>query len=187
VKQSVADSLGEWTAFYALMGGAAATLLGLLFVAVSLRLNIFRQANVADIRRFAGVTLGVFLTALGIAALALMPHHSVTTLGAPLLVAGLLGIGSALLLTRIWVRLNFAPGGRHVDRSRAFYFWRGLLQVLVMVFPFVGLVGVAVLLGRAPEAALGLLAILEMALLALGTYCSWLLLSHAGSGDPGTS
>jgi hypothetical protein len=35
------QALSEWTAFYALMGGAAATLLGLLFVAVSVRLNIF--------------------------------------------------------------------------------------------------------------------------------------------------
>ena len=41
-----ADALDQWTTYFALMGGAAATLLGLLFVAVSLRLNIFHRREV---------------------------------------------------------------------------------------------------------------------------------------------
>ena len=68
------QALAEWTAFYALMGGAAATLLGLLFVAVSLRLNIFHQRQVADVRDFAAFTFGTFLVA--IAAKAAMPTSS---------------------------------------------------------------------------------------------------------------
>ena len=55
------QALADWTAFYALMGGAAATLLGLLFVAVSVRLNIFHQREVADVRDFAAFTFGTSL------------------------------------------------------------------------------------------------------------------------------
>jgi hypothetical protein len=61
------QALADWTAFYALMGGAAATLLGLLFVAVSVRLNIFHQREVADVRDFAAFTFGTFLVAIAVA------------------------------------------------------------------------------------------------------------------------
>src|SRR5215211_8790962 len=68
------QALAEWTAFYTLMGGAAATLLGLLFVALSLRLNIFHQRQVADVRDFAAFTFGTFIVAIAVAGLALAPH-----------------------------------------------------------------------------------------------------------------
>jgi hypothetical protein len=68
------QALAEWTASYALMGGAAATLLGLLFVAVSVRLNIFHQHEVADVRDFAEFTFGTFLVAIAVAGFAIAPH-----------------------------------------------------------------------------------------------------------------
>ena len=71
-----AQALAEWTAFYALMGGAAATLLGLLFVAVSVRLNIFHQRQVADVRDFAAFTFGTFLVAIAVAGLAHCPART---------------------------------------------------------------------------------------------------------------
>jgi hypothetical protein len=72
------QALAEWTAFYALMGGAAATLLGLLFVAVSVRLNIFHQREVADVRDFAAFTFGTFLVAIAVAGFALPRTRTVS-------------------------------------------------------------------------------------------------------------
>ena len=106
MNEEFAASLGEWTAFYALMGGAAVTLLGLLFVAVSLRLNIFHQAIVEDIRDLAAFTLGTFLIALGVAALALAPHPTTASLAVPLALTGLAALAWAVGVARVWVRLN---------------------------------------------------------------------------------
>jgi hypothetical protein len=181
MNRDLASSLADWTAYYALTGGAAATLLGLLFVAVSLRLNIFHQDAVADIRQFAGFTLGTFLTALAIAALVLAPHLTAATLALPLFLAGLLGIASVTAIARIWMRLNFSLGGRHVDHADTALLRQGLLQMVFMAVPYFGLPCAAVLVALDSLTGLGLLAILEAALLALGTYSSWLLLSHAGS------
>jgi len=83
------QALDDWTAFYALMGGAAATLLGLLFVAVSVRLNIFHQREVADVRDFAAFTFGTFLVAIAVAGFAIAPHAHRFTLALSLLLVSL--------------------------------------------------------------------------------------------------
>jgi hypothetical protein len=82
------QALADWTAFYALMGGAA-TLLGLLFVAVSVRLNIFHQREVADVRDFAAFTFGTFLVAIAVAGFAIAPHAHRFTLALSLLLVSL--------------------------------------------------------------------------------------------------
>src|SRR5829696_3024434 len=87
-----AQALVEWTGFYTLMGGAAATLLGLLFVAVSMRLNIFHQSEVADVRDFAAFTFGTFLVAIAVAGLAIAPHAHRFTLALSLLLIGIVAL-----------------------------------------------------------------------------------------------
>ena len=84
MNDTFSQALAEWTAYYALMGGAAATLLGLLFVAVSVRLSIFHQREVADVRDFAAFTFGTFLVAIAVAGLALAPHTHPFTLAVSL-------------------------------------------------------------------------------------------------------
>jgi hypothetical protein len=177
-----AQALAEWTAFYALMGGAAATLLGLLFVAVSLRLNIFHRREIADVRDFAAFTLGSFLVAIAIAALALAPHEGRTSMALVLLAIGVAGLLAVAIVARIWIRLNpqveprpgFTPGE-----------WQGVAYMLGMAGPYAGLLVVALLLWREHAAALGWLAFVETWLLVMGTVAAWVMLSHAGSApDP---
>lgn len=182
MESAFAQSLAEWTAFYALMGGAAATLLGLLFVAVSLRLNIFHQRQVADVRAFAAFTLGAFLVAIALAALALAPHLQPLSLALPLAVAGVAGLLAAAAVARLWMRLNLPAAGAGRDATRLER--QGVVYLLVMAGPYAGLIVVAVLVWREHAAALGLLAIIEGALLALGTGAAWLMISHAhAAGD----
>ncbi len=61
------DVVAEWTAFYAFTGGSAAKLLGLLFVAVSLRLDLFHRREVTDVRDFAAFAFVSLLGAMVVA------------------------------------------------------------------------------------------------------------------------
>jgi hypothetical protein len=179
------QTLAEWTAFYALMGGAAATLLGLLFVAVSLRLNIFHQRQVADVRAFAAFTFGTFLVAIAVAGLALAPHEQRSTLALSLLLISIAAFAAIAWMAHLWIRLNAPATG-----ARPGYMpgdWRGWAYFLGLSGPYAGLTAVVVLLWRSHPAALGWLAVVEGWLLIMGTVAAWVMLSHAGaapaSGD----
>ena len=184
-----AETVEDWSGFYAFTGGAAATLLGLLFVAASLRLDIFRRREIADVRDFAGLTFASYLVALTVAGLSLAPHQRRSTLALPLAILGLTGLAAFAFFVREWRRLNPPaseprPG---LDPGRP----QGWLFIFGVAAPFAGLVAVAGLLwGNRAEALAGL-AIVQGALLAFATMNAWLMLSRAGAGvgqnsaDPG--
>jgi hypothetical protein len=176
--EAFAQALAEWTAFYALMGGAAATLLGLLFVAVSVRLNIFHESQVADVRAFAAFTFGTFLVAIAVAGLAIAPHAHRFTLALSLLLVGIGAFIAIVWIARLWIRLNFpAPGSRPGYTPGE---WRGWVYMLGMSGPYAGLIVAVALLWRSHPGALGWLAVVEGWLLITGTVAAWVMLSHAG-------
>jgi hypothetical protein len=172
------QALADWTAFYALMGGAAATLLGLLFVALSVRLNIFHQREVADVRDFAAFTLGTFLVAIAVAGLAIAPHAHRSTLALSLLLVGIAAFFAIAVVARLWIRLNDPATGPRPSYTTAE--WRGWVYLLGMSGPYLGLLAVVVLLWRSHPAALGWLAVVEGSFLVMGTVAAWVMLSHAG-------
>ena len=175
--ETFSQALAEWTSFYALMGGAAAPLLGLLFVAVSVRLNIFRQRQVADVRDFAAFTFGTFLVALVVAGLVIAPHVQRTTLALSLL---LIGIGAFLAIAwiaRLWIRLNFPTTDSRVGYTPDE--WQGWAYMLGMRGPYAGLIAVVALLWGSHPGALDWLAVVEGSLLVMGTVAAWVMLSHA--------
>ena len=81
-----------WSELYVAMAGAAAALLGLLFVAVSI--NLEQVLRIAWLPLRAGETLGVLVVLLTTAVLVLVPGQSRTALGLELAGTGLLLIGS---------------------------------------------------------------------------------------------
>jgi hypothetical protein len=176
------QALAEWTAFYALMGGAAATLLGLLFVAVSVRLNIFHQRQVADVRDFAAFTFGTFLVAIAVAGFAIAPHAHRFSLALSLLLVSIAAFVAIAWIARLWIRLNApAPGARPGYTSGD---WRGWAYFLGMSGPYAGLIAVVAMLWRSHPSALGWLAVVEGWLLVMGTIAAWVMLSHAGGPPP---
>jgi hypothetical protein len=185
--EAFAQALAEWSTFYALMGGASATLLGLLFVAVSVRLNIFHQRQVADVRDFAAFTFGTFLVAIGVAGLAVAPHAHRSTLALSLLLVSIASISGIAVVARVWISLNAPATGPRPGSGPAE--WRGWVYLLVLSPPYIGLIAVVALLWRSHPDALGLLAFVEGWLLVMGTVAAWVMLSHAGSaptsGDTG--
>jgi hypothetical protein len=167
--------LSDWSAYFAMMGGAAATLLGLLFVAVSLRLNIFQQRNVADVRRLASVILGAFLTALVISGFTLAPQGRREILAIGLLVIGIAGMAATVSLARL--RWALATPSERAQRT---FLMQGVAIFLTISAPYGGALLASFLFWQAHPDALGWLAVVEASFLVVGTGTTWLLLSRAG-------
>src|ERR687890_2537270 len=89
-----------WADLYVAMAGAAAALLGLLFVAVSI--NLEQVLRIAWLPLRAGETLGVLVVLLTTAVFVLVPGQSPTALGLELAGTGLvlLGCDGALRVRR---------------------------------------------------------------------------------------
>ena len=89
-----------WQGFYTLMGTAAATLIGLLFVAVSINIEAFRRRAYTDLQLFATLTFNCFFYVLLISMFFLIPGLSPLGLGLPLLLLGGLGFANAVVQQR---------------------------------------------------------------------------------------
>jgi hypothetical protein len=86
-----AQAIEGWHDFYMMVGTAAATLIGLLFVSLSLNVDVItREAN-ADLRVLAAQTFTSFLNVTMLAVLFLIPNQVPLGLGLPLL--GISGYG----------------------------------------------------------------------------------------------
>jgi hypothetical protein len=181
--EAFSQALTEWTAYYALMGAAAATLLGLLFVALSLRLSIFHQREVADVRDFAAFTFGTFLVAMAVAGLALAPHAHRSTLALALLIVAIAAFLAIAWIGRVWFRLNVPVTGSRIGDVPGV--WQGWAYFLVMFGPYGGLIVAVALLWASHPGALGWLAVVEGWLLVMGTVAAWVMLSHAGATNAG--
>jgi hypothetical protein len=85
---ALADLLHPWRDFYALVGTASATLVGLLFVAASIGSSTFREEHRAPLGSFLTPTVVHFAAALFTCLLACIPSLDWRGLG------GLLGLGA---------------------------------------------------------------------------------------------
>ena len=96
-----------WSDLYVAMAGAAAALLGLLFVAVSI--NLEQVLRIAWLPLRAGETLGVLVVLLMTAVFVLVPGQSPTVLGLELAGTGLVLLGCDAALR---VRRGRPPGAQ---------------------------------------------------------------------------
>ena len=87
-----AAALGEWHEFFAAVAGAAATLVGLLFVALALSPAIMADEGEAGMRVWARQTFHNFLVLLAIALVALIPDETGRTLAITLAILGGQGV-----------------------------------------------------------------------------------------------
>jgi hypothetical protein len=81
--------LQDWQSFYILVGSAAATLVGLMFVAMSVGSRAITPKDVTGLRVYASPTVVQFLYVLATSAVVLFPTLSRTLLGVLLAVTGL--------------------------------------------------------------------------------------------------
>ena len=167
---SFEQTVAAWTGFYAYFGAASATLLGLLFVALSLRLNLFHQMQVEDVRDYAVQRFGQFMALVLISALFLIPHQRPLGIGLPIALLAALGILWQAHVWRVSIRVN-APNDLYEQARIALYVFTLAL--------YAGLLAVGVAIGRDATWVLLWLAILSLVLLTAAVVGAWTLLSHA--------
>jgi hypothetical protein len=155
-----------WETFYLLMGTAAATLIGLLFVAVSINIDTFRKEAYTDLQLFAALTFNCFFYVLVIALLFLIPGLSPVGLGLPLFILAGLGLVNALLQQRRALKTQS-------KRQAA-----GLASRFTV--PIVGLLGLAIfailVMGQLAVGLYGLVFVIIVLLASAASNAAWLLL-----------
>jgi hypothetical protein len=160
---SPAELLHEWHDFYVLVGTAAATLVGLTFVAASIGASFFNEKNAAALGAFLTPTVTHFGTVLFTSLLVTIPTHGWRSLGGLLGAGGLAGsIYCGRIVLQIVVRREFK-----VDVSdRLFY---ALIPVVGYVLL---LIAAAFVLERSP-AGCNLLAAALLVMLLAGMRNAW--------------
>jgi hypothetical protein len=93
------DALREWRDFYLLVGTAGATLLALLFVAVTLGVGYLTQERQAGTRTFMSPVVIHFTSVFFLSAVALMPQHDATFFAAIIGAAAFVGAAVATYIT----------------------------------------------------------------------------------------
>src|SRR5262245_39580844 len=99
---SLAELVDDWHDFDLLIGTAAATLVGLMFVAASIGASVFTEKSRAAMQAFISPTVVHFTTVLVIAVLAVIPTQEWVTLAGLLALVGLAG---AIYSAKLWIQL----------------------------------------------------------------------------------
>jgi hypothetical protein len=155
--------LSEWTDFAIVTGGAPAALLGLLFVAVSLRIEVIAPSD--ELRKRSAQTLALLLTGLFAALLLTIPEQARWVLGVEYLA---LAVATAItvIVLNPWTKRTPEPST--------------ITRVLDITTPnittclLLAAVGVTLLLGH--QRGLYLLVPALIALLAGGVWNAWIIL-----------
>jgi hypothetical protein len=92
VETAFGETVATWRDFYAVTGAAAATLAGLLFVAVSLNVDRFRAQEASAAGRLAAQAFGNFVSVLLIALVFLVPNLTPEGLGWPVTIMALVAL-----------------------------------------------------------------------------------------------
>ncbi len=172
--------VATWGNFYSLLGGAAAALLGLLFLALSLRLGIFRRHR-EDIQDSAALAFATLLVAIGVSALMLAPNRDRLTTSLALAIVAVTGLAAQVWVWRVMQRLVRAARAPE-PLSDGTVMW-----VLRHTVGCLGLLLAAWLIWIGHLHGLGVLAFVTGFLLASGSASIWMLLANAANDSPDES
>jgi hypothetical protein len=141
MQRSAAELFHTWHDFYLLVGTAAATLVGLMFVAATLGASVFSERNRVALQAFISPTVVNFAAALFVCIGVMIPSQTWLSLGL-LLTAG--GVAGLVYAGRVWVQM-FVRRSFHVDLiDRMFYATVPLLGYLLIL-----VAGILLLLDKA--------------------------------------
>jgi hypothetical protein len=179
---SLSALLREWHDFYVLVGTASATLVGLMFVAVSIGTAIFNEDRRAAMTAFITPTVMHFAAVLFACLVAIMPLHTWHTLG------GLLGGGAlagAVFSSRLAVQMIVRRRFKVDMEDRMFYALLPLagyvLAMIAAVLLFTHAAAVS-----ADLIAAAVLTLLFAAIRNAWDMMVWIVIETPGSGPPGS-
>jgi len=163
---SYTDSLQSWHDFYVTAGASAATLVGLLFVGLSLHIRVV--VSHPDVRSLARATLTDFFVVLVIALVVLTPTSDARTTATWLIAVGAISLALIVRPTLEGFRM------RH---PRALGLWVLVSRFGLSALCFAGVAAVGVLFGRQDyERGLSALLIVVVLLLVVAVRNTWDLL-----------
>lgn len=122
-----AQRVQEWQLFYATIAGSSATLVGLLFVALSVNPEAASRAKDQDLRTLARQTFTTFLYIIGIALTFLVPRQVPLGVGLPLAFISIVGLRYTLADV-LAARRNVSLAAQRGHPSR-----RGLLRIAALL------------------------------------------------------
>ena len=157
-------ALKEWHDFYLLIGTAAATLVGLMYVVASIGTRYFTPEREAGLHMFLTPTVVHFSAILVTALVVMGPFESWSSPAAPLVAVSLFGLAYAV---RVWFRMRQRGVIATIDLAdRAWY-------ALTPVVSYLLIAAAAILLGEGRGLGLDLLAEGVILLLLLGLRNAW--------------
>jgi hypothetical protein len=166
--QSFHGVAATWQNFYLLVGTAAATLAGLMFVAVTFGSELVTPRSGASVRSFLDPTFNHFVHVLFTAGLMVIPTMPPTLLGSALLLVAML---RASALVRIFRHMREA---HRIYQDMELSDW--LNGIVLPLSCYLLLSASAVLFIRGHSAAFGVLAAVTLALLLSGVFGAWELM-----------
>lgn len=172
------DTLLHWNNFYFMVGGAAATLIGLIFVAISLGANLVSPERQADIDTFVTPILFSFISVLLVACVMLVPAFSAVSLAGLLLAMGAFGLVGMGRIMGLMVQAT-----QRAPVSWGHWWWHAILPLLGYGLVFSAALGM--FRGVVSLGLLGL-AIATALLLVCGIWRAWELvvwIVHQRSGN----
>jgi len=134
---TLSQALRDWQTFYFLIGGAAAGLVGLTFVAITVGFGSITKQDISGLRTFVNPSLIHFIYVLVTASVLVMPTVARMQLGILLVLTGLVSVGRALsTLSFMWQQYQ-----RHVVDMHdwAWYFLAPVASYLIYMGTGTGL------------------------------------------------
>lgn len=160
---SFSASVEAWHDCFTLLGASSVTLLGLLFVAVSLRDDIRKQADNAYLKQMVSQNLTSYLTVFLMSIFFLIPDATAQSIAISI---------AATVVAPLINSIRTAPLYRRQFASdRSLFVWYGLVQTLCYLAALIG----ALLLGRYEESALTTMLVVMIFLVIIPTNNAWQL------------
>ena len=165
MQAAVLSPLATWQTFYVLIGTAAATLTGLMFIVASLITGVRMRASSPGeaFATFNSPNVVHFCLALLVAALLIAPWHALWQAGLLLGLTGLGGVSYVLIVLR---RVR-----RQTDYQPVLEDW--LFHTILPLVSYTALVVAALLLPGHPAPALFVIAAGTLLLLFIGIHNAW--------------
>lgn len=165
---SFVAAAAAWQNFYLLIGEAAATLVGLMFVAVTFGSRMVKPEQAHIARSFLDPTYGHFVHVIATACLLTFPTMTGTILGALLV---LIGVGRGARIFQIYGHMHEA---KRVNNTIELSDWVMGIVLPVLWYVLLTVAGALFIFGFA--AAFTLLAVLSAGVLLNGIHSAWELL-----------
>ncbi len=162
--------LTNWQNFFMIIGTAAATLTGLMFVVITLiaGIDVHVPTVNAGISAFNTPTVVHFCSVLLLAVILSAPWQAFASVS---LVLGLLGLGEVIYLVTVIQRMRRVPGYQTPLRD---WLWYGAIPLCAHI----ALIVAAALLSSNPALALSIISAVMIALLFTGIRNAWDLLTY---------